>query len=128
GWVGPDVFLAGYGAAQAVPGPLFTFAAFLGMAMGPEPNGIAGAMLAMPAIFLPGFLLLVAALPFWNGLRANPSVRAPMAGANAAVVGVLSAALYDPLWTGSVHTVLDFSLMLVCFVALASSKFPPVLV
>ena len=105
GWVTPDAFLAGYGAAQAVPGPLFTFAGYLGMLLEPGPNG-----------------------PFWNTLRARSGVRAPMAGANAAVVGILGAALYDPLWTSSVGSPRDFALALTCFVALMSWKFPPSLV
>ena len=128
GWVAPDAFLAGYGAAQAVPGPLFTFAAYLGMVLTPEPNGIAGATLALFAIFLPSFLLLVGVLPFWSMLRTRPRVRAPMAGANAAVVGILGAALYDPLWTGTIRAPHDFALALICFVALMSWKFPPWLV
>ncbi len=128
GWVTPDAFLAGYGAAQAVPGPLFTFAAYLGMLLEPGPNGIVGATLALLAIFLPGFLLLVGALPFWHTLRARSGVRAPMAGANAAVVGILGAALYDPLWTSAVGSPRDFALALSCFVALMSWKFPPWLV
>jgi chromate transporter len=128
GWVTPDAFLAGYGAAQAVPGPLFTFAAYLGMLLEPGPNGIAGATLALLAIFLPGFLLLVGALPFWNTLRARSGVRAPMAGANAAVVGILGAALYDPLWISAIGSPRDFALALTCFVALMSWRFPPWLV
>ncbi|MGI6247653.1 MAG: chromate efflux transporter [Pseudochelatococcus sp.] len=125
GWVSPDAFLAGYGAAQAVPGPLFTFAAYLGAALEPAPNGIAGAMIALLSIFLPGFLLLVGALPFWNALRAQPRVRAPMAGANAAVVGILGAALYHPVWTGAILRPEDFALALVCFSALVVWKAPP---
>lgn len=125
GWVSPDVFLAGYGAAQAVPGPLFTFAAYLGFVLDPAPNGLVGAALALTAIFLPGFLLLVGVLPFWNGLRARPGIRAPMAGANAAVVGILGAALYDPVWTSAILLPEDFALALVCFVALVAWKCPP---
>ncbi len=87
GWVGEDAFLAGYGAAQAVPGPLFTFAAYLGAVMGPEPDGIAGAAIALIAVFLPGFLLLIGALPFWDAFRSRPVAQAAMRGANAAVVG-----------------------------------------
>ena len=128
GWVTPDAFFAGYGAARAVPGPLFTFAAYLGMLLEPGPNGIVGATLALFAIFLPGFLLLVGALPVWNTLRARSGVRAPMAGANAAVVGVLGAALYDPLWISAIASPRDFALALTCFVALMSWKFPPWLV
>ena len=125
GWVSPDAFLAGYGAAQAVPGPLFTFAAYLGFVLDPAPNGLIAAALALAAIFLPGFLLLMGVLPFWNGLRARPSIRAPMAGANAAVVGLLGAALYDPVWTGTILRAEDFALALVCFVALTAWKCPP---
>lgn len=125
GWVSPDAFLAGYGAAQAVPGPLFTFAAYLGFVLDPAPNGLIGAALALAAIFLPGFLLLLGVLPFWNGLRARPSIRAPMAGANAAVVGILGAALYDPVWTGAILRAEDFALALVCFVTLMAWKCPP---
>jgi chromate transporter len=125
GWVTPDAFLAGYGAAQAVPGPLFTFAAYLGAVLEPAPNGIVGAATALLAIFLPGFLLLVGVLPFWNGLRAQPQVRAPMAGANAAVVGILGAALYSPVWTSAILRPEDFALALVCFTALMIWKAPP---
>src|SRR5690606_34903852 len=128
GWVAPDAFLAGYGAAQAVPGPLFTLAAYLGMVLGPDPYGIAGARLTLLAIFLPGFVLLVGVLPFWNTLGAISAVRAPMAGANAAVVGILGAALYDPLWTGTIRSPHDFALALICLTALMSWKFPPWLV
>ena len=96
GFVGADAFLAGYGAAQLVPGPLFTFATYLG-ALAPAPGGMAGAALATVAIFLPGLLLVLAALPFWDRLRQRPSARAALRGANAAVVGVLAAALYDPV-------------------------------
>ena len=99
GWVDGDTFLAGYAAAQAVPGPLFTFAAFLGAASGPAPNGWSGALLCLLAIFLPSFLLVAGALPFWERLRHERRVRATLAGVNAAVVGLLLAALYQPLWT-----------------------------
>lgn len=125
GWVTPDAFLAGYGAAQAVPGPLFTFAAYLGMVLEPGPNGIIGAVLALATIFLPGFLLLIGVLPFWTGLRARPGIRAPMAGVNAAVVGILGAALYDAVWTSAILRPEDFALALVCFVALMVWKCPP---
>ncbi|MCO5144922.1 MAG: chromate efflux transporter [Aquamicrobium sp.] len=125
GWVSADAFLAGYGAAQAVPGPLFTFAAFLGALLEPAPNGIAGAALALVAIFLPGLLLLTGALPFWSALRARPRIRAPMAGVNAAVVGILGAALYDPVWTAAIRRPEDFALALVCFAALTVWKSPP---
>ncbi|WP_340107316.1 chromate efflux transporter [Pikeienuella sp. HZG-20] len=125
GWVDQNVFLAGYGAAQAVPGPLFTFAAYLGAVMTPEPNGAAGAMIGLVAIFLPGFLLLIGALPFWDAFRARPLAQAAMRGANAAVVGVLGAALYDPVWTGAIFDPRDFALALVGFVLLTVWRAPP---
>ncbi len=125
GWLSADTFLAGYGAAQAVPGPLFTFAAYLGAAGGPAPNGIAGAGIALVAVFLPGLLLVVAALPFWAVLRARPMARAAMAGANAAVVGVLGAALYHPVWTSAVLSPLDMALAAGGFVALTVFRASP---
>jgi chromate transporter len=125
GWVGRDAFLAGYGAAQAVPGPLFTFAAYLGSVMRPEPSGIAGAIICLLAIFLPGLLLVVGALPFWDDFRARPVAQAVMRGANAAVVGLLGAALYDPVWTGAILGPHDFALALVGFVLLTVWKAPP---
>jgi len=128
GWVSKDVFLAGYGAAQAVPGPLFTFAAYLGAVGNAAPNGVAGAAIALVAVFLPGFLLLVGALPFWDALRTRPLAQAGMRGANAAVVGILGAALYDPVWTNAVLGPLDFALALTGFVALVMWKAPPWLV
>ncbi|MEB2848179.1 chromate efflux transporter [Rhizobiales bacterium RZME27] len=125
GWVSEGSFLAGYGVAQAVPGPLFTFAAYLGAAAGPTPNGLLGATIALVAIFLPGFLLLVGALPFWGILNRLPSAQAVMRGANAAVVGVLGAALYDPVWTSAVFTSTDFTLALAGFLLLVVWKMPP---
>lgn len=125
GWVSRDAFLAGYGAAQAVPGPLFTFAAYLGAVGTMMPNGIAGAAIALMAIFLPGFLLLVGALPFWDALRRLKPAQAGMRGANAAVVGILGAALYDPVWTSAVLRPLDFAVALAGFVALVAWKAPP---
>lgn len=125
GWVTPDQFLAGYGAAQAVPGPLFTFAAYLGAVLGPEPNGILGATLALLALFLPGFLLLIGALPFWDGFRAKPQAQSAMQGANAAVVGILGAALYSPVFTSAIGNMRDFTLALACFVALMAWKVAP---
>ena len=125
GWVTPSEFLAGYGAAQAVPGPLFTFAAYLGAVLGPEPNGLAGAMIALVAVFLPGFLLLIGVIPFWDAFRARPSAQALMRGANAAVVGILGAALYDPVFTSAVVGPLQFALALTCFVLLMAWKAPP---
>src|SRR6202034_2314969 len=99
GWVSDNIFLAGYGAAQAVPGPLFTFAAYLGDVVGPSPHGIAGAALGLFGIFLPGMLVLIGALPFWDSFRRREDAQAVMRGVNAAVVGLLGAALYNPLWT-----------------------------
>ncbi|OQM75712.1 chromate transporter [Pseudaminobacter manganicus] len=125
GWVNESVFLAGYGAAQAVPGPLFTFAAYLGAVMEPQPNGIAGAAIALVAIFLPGFLLLIGALPFWDAFRARPVAQAAMRGANAAVVGILGAALYSPVWTSAVLGPRDFALALTGFLLLTVWKTPP---
>ncbi|OAM76712.1 chromate efflux transporter [Devosia elaeis] len=124
GLVTPDAFLAGYGAAQAVPGPLFTFAAYLGAIGLAPPNGIGGAAIALVAIFLPGLLLVVGALPFWTQLRRWPQAQAGMRGANAAVVGLLGAALYDPVFTSAVLTPLDFALALAGFVALVAWKAP----
>ena len=125
GWVSQDVFVAGYGATQAVPGPLFTFAAYLGAVGDPWPNGFAGALLALIAVFLPGFLVLVGALPFWDMLRRKDWARAGMRGTNAAVVGILAAALYDPVWTNAVRTPLDFALAAAAFSALVLWKAPP---
>ncbi|MFC5757398.1 chromate efflux transporter [Rhizobium sp. GCM10022189] len=125
GWMTNDTFLAGYGAAQAVPGPLFTFAAYLGAVMGPAPNGIAGAAICLVAVFLPGFLLLLGALPFWDGFRRQPAAQAAMRGANAAVVGILGAALYSPVWTSAVLAPADFALALAGFLLLAVWKAPP---
>lgn len=124
-WVAPDAFLAGYGAAQAVPGPLFTFAAYLGAVGAPDPNGVLGASIALVAIFLPGLLLLVGTLPFWEELRSVPLARAGMRGANAAVVGLLGLALYDPVFTGAVRGPVDFALALAGFVALVAWKAAP---
>ena len=115
GWVGADTFLAGYGAAQAVPGPLFTFAAFVGAAM-------------LLAIFLPAFLLVAGALPHWEALRQRDGVQRAMAGVNAAVVGVLAAALYDPVWTSAIRSKADFGLALAAFGLLVVGKVSPVIV
>lgn len=125
GWVTDNAFLAGYGAAQAVPGPLFAFAAYLGAVMMPEPNGLLGAAIALAGLFLPGLLLVVGALPFWDALRLEPLAQASMRGANAAVVGVLGAALYDPVWTSAVYAPADFALALLGFVLLAVWRTPP---
>ena len=128
GWVSNDAFLAGYGAAQAVPGPLFTFAAFLGASMESAPSGWPGGLLALLAIFLPSFLLVAGALPFWEQLRHSSRAQAALSGVNAAVVGVLLAALYQPVWTGAIHEPADFGLALVALVALMFWKLPPWLV
>jgi chromate transporter len=128
GWVSDNAFLAGYGAAQAMPGPLFTFAAYLGAVAGIPPGGVAGAALALVAIFAPGLLLLMAALPFWNDLRRRVNTRAAMAGVNAAVVGLLASALYDPLWTGAVRGPNDFAIAAAGFVALIVWRAPPLIV
>lgn len=128
GWVSDDVFLAGYGAAQAVPGPLFTFAAYLGAVVTPQPHGSVGAALSLVAIFLPGMLALMGTLPFWDAFRRRVSAQAIMRGVNAAVVGLLGAALYHPVWTSSVETPADFGLALVGFVLLNVWRAPPLLV
>lgn len=128
GWVGNDAFLAGYGAAQAVPGPLFTFAAFLGASMNGAPAGWLGGLICLLAIFAPSFLLVVGALPFWERLRHHEKMQAALAGINAAVVGLLLAALYQPVWTSAVHQPQDFGLALIAFVALMYWKLPPWLV
>lgn len=125
GWVTPDAFLAGYGAAQAVPGPLFTFAAYLGAVLAGTPSGIIGATLALLAVFLPGFLILIAALPFWNSFRTRSSVQSLMQGANAAVVGILGASLYSPVFTTAISTLQDLALALLCFVLLTLWRVPP---
>ncbi|WP_434750877.1 chromate transporter [Paenibacillus amylolyticus] len=121
GLVSKDDFLAGYGATQAVPGPLFTFAAYLGTVS----MGGAGALIATIAIFLPAFLLIIGALPFWNGIRSNPHMQGALAGINAGVVGLLLAALYQPLWTSAVLSPADFALICVLFVLLTFWKCPP---
>jgi chromate transporter len=128
GWVSDDTFLAGYGAAQAVPGPLFTFAAYLGAVVGPLPHGLAGAALGLIAIFLPGVLILIGTLPFWDTFRKQPGAQATMRGINAAVVGLLGAALYDPVWTSSVKAPADFAIALVGFVLLTVWRAPPLVV
>lgn len=125
GWVSNDAFLAGYGAAQAVPGPLFTFAAYLGAAMTLPPNGALGALIAVVAIFAPSFLLVTGLLPFWDTLRRRQAMQAMLRGVNAAVVGVLLAALYTPVWTAGVHSPADFGLALVAFLALTFWRVSP---
>ncbi|HEV2978908.1 MAG TPA: chromate efflux transporter [Casimicrobiaceae bacterium] len=128
GWVSDNAFLAGYGAAQAIPGPLFTFAAYLGAIVSVSPHGLAGAALGLIGIFLPGLLILIGALPFWDALRKRTWALAIMRGVNAAVVGLLAAALYNPVWTSSVRTPSDFGIVLVGFVLLTAWRAPPLLV
>ena len=128
GWVATDDFLAGYGLAQAVPGPLFTFAAFLGAAAGHGAGGWLGAAVCLVAIFVPAFLLVAGALPFWERLRHNARARAALAGVNAAVVGLLLAALYHPVWTSAIHAPADLALALAAFAALVWARVPPWLV
>lgn len=128
GWVGNDAFMAGYGAAQAVPGPLFTFAAYLGSVMGPVPNGWTGAVICLLAVFAPSFLLVIGVLPFWDQLRQVGAVRRALAGVNAAVVGLLLAALYNPVWTSAIFNAADFGLALAAFTLLVMWKVPPWLV
>jgi chromate transporter len=128
GWVSQDAFLAGYGAAQAVPGPLFTFAAYLGAVATPSPHRIAGAALGLAGIFLPGVLVLLGTLPFWDVFRRRVGAQAIMRGVNAAVVGLLGAALYNPLWISSVNSSGDFALALAGFVLLSVWRVPPLLV
>src|SRR5437870_5092982 len=128
GWVTNEEFIAGYGAAQAVPGPLFTFAAYLGAVMHEPPNGVAGATLALVAIFLPTFLMVVGALPFLSALRTRPGFQAALAGINAAVVGLLLAALYHPVWESAIETSVDLALALVAFALLALWAVPAWLV
>lgn len=128
GWVTSSDFLAGYGAAQAVPGPLFTFAAFLGWTIAPGPNHWAGAALATAGIFLPGLLLVIAALPYWQAMRARPAMASVLAGVNAAVVGLLATALYSPVWTSAVHSARDFAIAAIAFLLLVRWKVPPLVV
>ncbi|WP_404680106.1 chromate efflux transporter [Raoultella terrigena] len=128
GWVSNDTFLTGYGATQAVPGPLFTFAAFLGASMSQFPSGWLGGLICLLAIFAPSFLLIIGALPFWESLRRNTHTQAALMGINAAVVGLLLAALYQPVWISAIHAPQDFGLALVALVALMFWKLPPWLV
>ena len=128
GWVSNDAFLAGYGATQAVPGPLFTFSAYLGTVMGPTPNGWLGAALCLVAMFLPAFLLVIGPLPFWDDLRRRPAAQAALRGVNAAVVGLLLAALYRPVWTTGITNAGDFALGIAAFLLLFMWKAPPWLV
>ena len=128
GWVSKDAFLAGYGAAQAVPGPLFTFAAYLGTVMTGAPNGVVGGLICLLAIFASSFLLVIGAMPFWDALRRVSAVRNALLGVNAVVVGLLLAALYDPVWTNAILSAADFGLALAAFTLLVFWKTPPWLV
>ncbi|WP_174616060.1 chromate transporter [Virgibacillus ihumii] len=124
GWLSEQEFLAGYGAAQAVPGPLFTFAAYIGAVI----NGWQGGLFGMAAIFLPAFLLILGTLPFWDALRSNPKIRGALIGVNASVVGILISALYSPIWTSSITTAIDFALAAILFSMLVYWKLPPWLI
>ncbi len=128
GWVSDDQFLTGYGAAQAVPGPLFTFAAYLGTVSSVPPAGLVGATIALVAIFLPSFLLVFGALPFWDVLRGSTGFRRALSGTNAAVVGILLAALYSPVWTSAIERPVDVLLAAIAFVLLAIGRVPPIAV
>jgi chromate transporter len=128
GWVSDNSFLAGYGAAQALPGPLFTFAAYLGTVAGVFPGGVAGAVIALVGIFVPGILCLLGTLPFWHSLRAGPAAQAAMRGTNAAVVGLLGAALYNPVWVSAMQQPVDLAISATGFVLLVIWGAPPLLV
>lgn len=128
GWVSNNAFLAGYGAAQAVPGPLFTFAAYLGAVSSQSPSGWGGAAIALVAIFLPAFLLVIGALPLWEVARRHPAMQRTMLGVNAAVVGLLLAAFYQPVWTSAIRSAADFALAVTAFLLLVFWKAPPWLV
>jgi chromate transporter len=128
GWVSDNRFLAGYGAAQALPGPLFTFSAYLGAVAAVPPGGLSGAAIALIAISLPGLLTLVGTVPFWNTLRSERAAQAIMRGVNAAVVGLLGAALYNPVWTSAVQSPADFAVAVAGFVLLVAWRAPPLLV
>lgn len=122
GWITPDAFLAGYGAAQAVPGPMFSLAAYLGAEVPLATPPFVGALVALAALFLPGFLLLLAVLPFWSRLAARPGAARLLAGVNASVVGLLAAALYDPVWTEGVRSLSDLAIVVVGFALLATGR------
>ena len=128
GWVSDDVFLAGYGAAQAVPGPLFSFASYLGAIAAPATHRVAGAILGLVGIFLPGMLILLGTIPFWDQFRAQTGAQSFIRGVNAAVVGLLGAALYNPIWTSSVKTAEDIGMVLIGFVLLTVWRAPPLLI
>ncbi|MCG3088698.1 chromate efflux transporter [Sporosarcina cyprini] len=121
GWMDAETFIAGYGAAQAVPGPLFTLSGYLGQYM----DGPVGALVAVTAMFLPSFLLVIGALPFWSAVRSKPGIQAALKGVNAAVVGILLAALYNPVFTSSIHKPVDFAIALIAFALLVHYKLSP---
>lgn len=125
GWVTTDTFIAGYGAAQAIPGPLFTLSAYLGASIDFMPARWLGGLLTLDAIFLPSFLLVAGVLPFWDRLRSIQRFRHALMGINAAVVGLLLAALYDPVWTSAILAPADFGLAVAAFGLLAVWKWPP---
>ena len=125
GWIGNDAFLAGYGAAQAVPGPLFTFSAYLGTVMQPGPNGWLGGLICLASIYLPSFLLLIGVLPYWDALRRRADVQSALKGVNAAVVGLLLAALYTPVWTSAILGPADFGIGIAAFLLLVFWRVPP---
>ena len=125
GWIAKETFLAGYGATQAVPGPLFTFSAFLGTVMTLPPNGVVGALITLGAIFLPAFFLAIGPLPFWDILRQRPDLQSALKGVNASVVGLLLSALYDPIWTSTIQNHLDFALASTALGMLMLWKLPP---
>ena len=124
GWVSNDAFLAGYGAAQAVPGPLFTFSAYLGTVAGPTPNGWLGGLICLVAIFLPSFFLVIGTLPFWDALRQLGPIQRALTGVNAVVVGLLLAAFYHPVWTSGILSPGDFALGICAFTLLVFWKIP----
>ena len=125
GWISKDLFLAGYGAAQAVPGPLFTFSAYLGAAMQAGPGGLFGGLLCLLAIFLPSFLLIIGILPFWNSLRQRESIRRALLGVNAAVVGLLIGAFINPVFSSGILSVADFIMAVIAFFMLTRWKISP---
>lgn len=125
GWVTSDVFMAGYGAAQAIPGPLFTFSAYLGAVSKIPPAGWLGAIICLTSVFLPSFLLVLGVLPFWERLRRIKPIRFAMQGINAAVVGLLLAAFYNPVWTSAIFAPRDFGIAAICFLLLVFWKSPP---
>ena len=128
GWVSKDAFLAGYGAAQAVPGPMFSFAAYLGNQLNGGQGGLVGATIGIVGIFLPGLLLVAGALPFWQSMAQRETATRMLAGVNAAVVGLLAAALYNPVWVSAVMSPRDFAVALVGFAMLVGARWSPLAV